>query len=34
VNDQAAETLYLLTITLAELLFGIRSLPAGKREII
>jgi len=33
-NDQAAEILYLSTITLAELLFGIRSLPAGKREII
>jgi predicted nucleic acid-binding protein len=31
-NDQAAETLYLSSVTLAELLFGIRALPAGKRE--
>ncbi len=31
-NDQAAETLYLSSVTLAELLFGIRSLPAGKRK--
>jgi hypothetical protein len=31
-NDQAAETLYLSTVTLAELLFGIGSLPAGKRK--
>jgi toxin FitB len=31
-NDQAAETLYLTSVTLAELLFGIRALPAGKRK--
>jgi toxin FitB len=31
-NDQAAETLYLSTVTLAELLFGIAALPAGKRK--
>ena len=31
-NDQAAETLYLSSITLAELLFGIRALPVGKRK--
>ncbi len=31
-NDQAAETLYLTTVTLAELLFGIAALPAGKRK--
>lgn len=31
-NDQAAETLYLSSVTLAELLFGISSLPAGKRK--
>lgn len=31
-NNQAAETLHLSTVTLAELLFGIRSLPAGKRK--
>lgn len=31
-NNQAAETLYLSSVTLAELLFGIRSLPAGKRK--
>lgn len=31
-NDQAAETLYLSSVTLAELLFGIWSLPAGKRK--
>ncbi len=29
-NDQAAETLYLSSVTLAELLFGIAALPAGK----
>jgi predicted nucleic acid-binding protein len=27
-NDQAAETLYLSSVTLAELLFGIGALPA------
>ena len=31
-NDQAAETLYLSSVTLAELLFGIGVLPAGKRK--
>jgi toxin FitB len=31
-NNQANETLYLSSVTLAELLFGIASLPAGKRK--
>lgn len=31
-NDQAIETLYLSSITLAELLFGIAALPRGKRK--
>ena len=31
-NEQAAETLYLSSVTLAELLFGIAALPAGKRR--
>ena len=31
-NDQAAETLYLSSVILAELLFGTGSLPAGKRK--
>jgi predicted nucleic acid-binding protein len=31
-NDQAAETLYLSSVTLAELRFGIGVLPAGKRK--
>ena len=31
-NDQAAETLYLSSVTLAELLFGIGTLPAGTRK--
>ena len=31
-NEQAAETLYLSSVTLAELLFGILALPAGKRR--
>ena len=31
-NDQAAETLYLSSVTLAELLLGIGALPAGKRK--
>ena len=31
-NDQAAETLYNSSVTLAELLFGIAALPAGKRK--
>jgi len=31
-NEQVAETLYLSSVTLAELPFGIRALPAGKRK--
>lgn len=31
-NDQASETLYLSSVTMAELLFGIGALPAGKRR--
>lgn len=31
-DEQAAETLYLSSVTLAELLFGIGTLPAGKRK--
>lgn len=31
-NDQVAETLYLSSVTLAELLFGIGALPVGKRK--
>ena len=31
-NNQAAETLFLSSVALAELLFGIASLPAGKRK--
>ncbi|MET3106489.1 putative nucleic acid-binding protein [Oxalobacteraceae bacterium GrIS 2.11] len=31
-NNQAAETLYLSSVTFAELLFGIGVLPAGKRK--
>ena len=31
-NDQVAETLYLSSVTLAELLIGIGVLPAGKRK--
>jgi len=31
-NNQLAETLYLSSVTLAELLFGIRALPAGQRK--
>lgn len=31
-NDQVAETLYLSSVTLAEELFGIQSLPHGKRR--
>jgi toxin FitB len=31
-DAQAPETLYLSTISLAELLFGLESLPAGKRR--
>jgi predicted nucleic acid-binding protein len=33
-NLQAAETLYLTSVTLAELMFGIEALPAGKRKNI
>lgn len=31
-NNQSAETLYISSVTLAELLFGIAALPAGKRK--
>ncbi|MDK1388773.1 type II toxin-antitoxin system VapC family toxin [Sinorhizobium sp. 8-89] len=31
-NEQVAETLYLSSVTLAELLFGIGALPDGRRE--
>jgi len=31
-NNQVAETLYLSSVTLAELLFGIGALPTGKRK--
>ncbi|MBS0318395.1 MAG: type II toxin-antitoxin system VapC family toxin [Proteobacteria bacterium] len=31
-NDQVAETLHLSAVTLAELMFGIAALPAGKRR--
>lgn len=31
-NDQVAETLYLSSVTLAELLFGIKAMPAGNRR--
>jgi predicted nucleic acid-binding protein len=31
-NDQATETLYLSSVTLAELLFGLGALPAGARK--
>ena len=31
-NEQSADTLYLSSITVAELTFGIASLPAGKRK--
>ncbi|MGD9895648.1 MAG: type II toxin-antitoxin system VapC family toxin [Candidatus Methylacidiphilaceae bacterium] len=31
-DDQVAETLYLSSITLAELLFGIGALPSGRRK--
>ncbi len=30
-NAQAVSTLYLCSVTLAELLFGIAAIPAGKR---
>ena len=32
-NEQVAQTLFLSSITLAELLFGIASLPDGRRKI-
>ncbi len=31
-NDQAVETLYLSSVTLAELLFSVAALPVGKRK--
>ncbi|MFJ4257411.1 type II toxin-antitoxin system VapC family toxin [Pseudomonas monteilii] len=31
-NEQAADTLYLSTVSIAELTFGIAALPAGKRK--
>ena len=31
-NEQAVETLYLSSVTLAELLYGLQALPAGKRK--
>ena len=31
-NDQSAETLYLSSVSLAELLFGIAALPVGNRK--
>ncbi len=31
-DDQAAETLYLSSVTIAELMFGIGALPGGKRK--
>ena len=31
-DDQVAETLYLTSVTLAELLFGIGALPTGRRK--
>ena len=31
-NEQAIETLYLSSVTLAELLFGVGALPVGKRK--
>jgi predicted nucleic acid-binding protein len=31
-NEQAAETLYISSVTLAELLFGIAALPEGRRK--
>ena len=31
-NEQAAETLFISSVTLAELLFGIGALPSGKRK--
>lgn len=31
-NEQVADTLYLSSVTLAELLFGVGALPSGKRK--
>jgi predicted nucleic acid-binding protein len=31
-NDQVSETLYLSSVTVAELLFGVGALPTGKRK--
>jgi predicted nucleic acid-binding protein len=31
-DEQAAETLYLTSVTLAELLFGVAALPSGRRK--
>jgi hypothetical protein len=31
-NEQVAETLYLTSVTLAEVLFGIAVLPVGRRR--
>ncbi|MDN3525314.1 type II toxin-antitoxin system VapC family toxin [Halomonas sabkhae] len=31
-NEQSAETLYVTSVTLAELLFGIAALPTGRRK--
>ena len=31
-DEQAAETLYLSSVTIAELMFGIGALPTGKRK--
>jgi predicted nucleic acid-binding protein len=31
-NSQVVESLYLSSVTMAELLFGVRALPAGKRK--
>jgi len=31
-NDQIADTLYLTSVTLAELMFGIGAMPTGKRK--
>jgi len=31
-NEQMAETLYITSVTVAELLFGVACLPAGKRK--
>ena len=33
-NSQTSETLYISTVTLAELLFGIGVLPEGKRKVM